>query len=102
MTLSTADWVVIGVAVFNTIIVPGSVLAAKSMMERTADERAASVKGELHEHLDDDKRNFQILHDMVAKLDEKRTEQHTQNRELLTKLSTSLEWLKLAILHHEE
>jgi len=42
------------------------------------------------------------LHDMVAKLDEKRTEQHTQNRELLTKLSTSLEWLKLAIIHHEE
>jgi hypothetical protein len=97
MALSTADWVVIGVAIFNTIIVPGSVLLARNMVDATARKHAGEVKKALETHESHDDHRFQQVEDA-------REKQHEQNQGILHCVSKDLEvvktdvgWLKSAM-----
>lgn len=97
MPLTTGEWVTIGVAVFNAVVVPVAIFALRAMIDKSADARAASLRKDLHEHEQDDEKRFNAMSSEVTRNESVRDNQHVENQRLLSALKTDTEWLKRAL-----
>jgi hypothetical protein len=98
MGLTTSEIVTVAVGLVNTIVVPGAIFMLKSMIDKAADARSATVRSALIDHEGHDERRFKEMSDQMEKTEDTRDHQHVQNQSLLTELRTDVKWVKTALL----
>jgi hypothetical protein len=96
--MTTAEWITIGAASFNGVVVPAALFGLKAMMRNESVAAVKPIRAELAEHCEEDTEHFLDIRTRIDNAEEKREEQHVENQKLLSKLSTDFDWLKRAIL----